>query len=72
MPAHAEPLTVRQAARRLKGSGMATLTVLEFDAVPDRLAAELKARNLTFKLVAGNLSAEQKARLRDIFGAEEA
>jgi uncharacterized membrane protein len=50
--------------------GTSALFLLTADAVPDQLAEELKTRNVRFKLLASNLSAEQEARLRDIFGTE--
>lgn len=50
--------------------GTSALFLMSADAVPDRLAEELKARSVSFKLVASNLSHEQEARLREVFGAE--
>jgi len=50
--------------------GTSALFLLSSGAVPDRLAEEMKARNISFKLVASNLSQEQEERLRETFGAE--
>ncbi len=50
--------------------GTSALFLLSSGAVPDRLAEEMKARNIHFKLIASNLSKEQEARLAETFGAE--
>ena len=50
--------------------GSSALFLLSTGAVPDRLAEEVKKQGLTFKLVSSNLSQEQEAKLREIFGAE--
>lgn len=50
--------------------GSSALFLLSANAVPDRLAEEVKAQGLTFKLISSNLSQDQEAKLRDIFGAE--
>jgi uncharacterized membrane protein len=50
--------------------GSSALFLLSAGAVPDRLAEEVRNRGLTFKLVSSNLSQEQEAKLREIFGAE--
>lgn len=50
--------------------GTSALFLLSSGAVPDRLAAELKDRNIQFKLLASNLSQEQEDNLRETFGAE--
>ena len=50
--------------------GNSALFLLSSGAVPDRLAEEFKQRGLNFKLIASNLTQEQEAKLREIFGAE--
>jgi uncharacterized membrane protein len=50
--------------------GTSALFLLSADEVPDRLAAELRARDIHFTLAASNLTQEQEARLREVFGAE--
>lgn len=50
--------------------GTSALFLLSTGAVPDRLAGELKDRNIKFKLLASNLSQEQEDKLRETFGAE--
>jgi uncharacterized membrane protein len=52
--------------------GTSALFLLSADEVTDRLAEELKQRGVgsSFKLVASNLSSDQEARMREIFGAE--
>ncbi len=50
--------------------GTSALFVLSANEVPDRLASEIKSRGLNFKLVASNLTAEQEAKLREVFEAE--
>lgn len=50
--------------------GTSALFLLSSGAVPDRLAEEMKARNIQFKLVASNLSQEQEDNLRETFAAE--
>lgn len=50
--------------------GTSALFLLSSDAVTDRLAQELEGRNLKFKLITSNLSEEQEARMREVFGAE--
>ena len=50
--------------------GTSALFVLSANEVPDRLASEIKSRGLNFKLVASNLTTEQEATLREVFGAE--
>lgn len=50
--------------------GSSALFLLSTGAVPDRLAEEVKAQGLTFKLISSNLSQDQEAKLREIFGAE--
>lgn len=50
--------------------GTSALFLLTTNEVPDKLAEDLKARNLSFKLVASNLTAEQEGTLREVFGAE--
>jgi uncharacterized membrane protein len=50
--------------------GTSALFLLSAGAVPDRLAEELKSRGLRFKLLASNLTQEQEAKLREVFGAE--
>jgi uncharacterized membrane protein len=49
--------------------GSSALFLLSADAVPDRLAEELKEQGISFKLVASNLTREQEDRLREVFGA---
>lgn len=50
--------------------GTSALFLLSSGAVPDRLAEEMKARNIQFKLIASNLSKEQEDSLRETFGEE--
>jgi uncharacterized membrane protein len=50
--------------------GNSALFLLSSEAVPDRLAEEMQARGLHFKLIASNLTQEQETRLREIFSAE--
>lgn len=50
--------------------GTSALFLLSSDAVPDRLAEELKARNLEFNLIASNLTAEQEAKLKEAFAED--
>jgi uncharacterized membrane protein len=50
--------------------GTSALFLLTANAVPERIAEEVKARGLSFKIVASNLSAEQEAKLQEIFSAE--
>ena len=50
--------------------GTSALFLLSAGAVPDRLAEEVKAQGLHFKLISSNLSQEQEGKLREIFGAE--
>jgi uncharacterized membrane protein len=50
--------------------GTSALFLLSSGEVPDRLAEEVKAQGLTFKLVSSNLSQEQEDKLREVFIAE--
>lgn len=50
--------------------GSSALFLLTTGAVPDRLAEEFKSRGLNFKLLASNLTQEQEAKMREVFGAE--
>lgn len=50
--------------------GTSALFLLSSDAVPDRIAQELKAKDIEFKLVASNLTQDQEAKLREVFGVE--
>lgn len=50
--------------------GTSALFLLTTSAVPDRVAEEVRARGLRFKLIASNLSAEQEAKLKEVFGEE--
>jgi uncharacterized membrane protein len=50
--------------------GTSALFLLTANAVPERIAEEVKARGLSFKIVASNLSQEQEAKLQEIFSAE--
>jgi uncharacterized membrane protein len=49
--------------------GSSALFLLSADAVPDRIAEELREKNIHFKLIASNLDREQEERLREVFGA---
>lgn len=50
--------------------GTSALFLLSTDAVPDRLAQEMRSRNLEFNLIASNLTQEQEDKLREVFSAE--
>lgn len=50
--------------------GTSALFLLSSDEVPDRLADEVRSRNLKFQLVASNLTQEQEDKLREVFSAE--
>jgi uncharacterized membrane protein len=48
--------------------GTSALFLLSSNAVPDRVAEAVKAAGLQFELIASNLSAEQEAKLKEVFG----
>jgi uncharacterized membrane protein len=50
--------------------GTSALFLLTANEVPDKMAEEVKARNLSFKIVASNLTQEQEAKLQEIFSEE--
>lgn len=50
--------------------GTSALFLLTRDEVPDKMAEEVRARNLKFKIVASNLTHEQETNLQKIFSAE--
>jgi uncharacterized membrane protein len=49
--------------------GTSALFLLTANAVPDKMAEEVKARGLSFKIVASNLTKEQEDNLNEIFSA---
>jgi uncharacterized membrane protein len=49
--------------------GTSALFLLSANAVVDRIAAEVK--DLEFELIASNLSAEQEAKLKEVFGSDD-
>ncbi len=50
--------------------GTSALFLLTTNAVPDRVAEEVRARGLRFKLIASNLSQEQEEKLKAVFSEE--
>jgi uncharacterized membrane protein len=50
--------------------GTSALFLLTSDAVQDKVAAEMKG--MEFEIIASNLSAEEEAKLREVFSEEEA
>lgn len=50
--------------------GTSALFLLTANEVPDKMAEEVKARGLSFKIVASNLTREQEDKLQEIFSAE--
>jgi uncharacterized membrane protein len=50
--------------------GTSALFLLSSGAVQDRVAKAVKDQNLHFELIASNLSAEQEAKLKEVFEAE--
>lgn len=49
--------------------GTSALFLLTRDEVPDKMAEELRARDLKFKIVASNLTREQEDKLQEVFSA---
>jgi uncharacterized membrane protein len=58
-----------ESVRKKVTPGTSALFLLSSDAVMDRVAAEFKDTNP--ELISTNLSAEQEAKLRDVFGHED-
>ena len=50
--------------------GTSALFLLTTSAVPDRIADEVRASGLRFKLIASNLSQEQEEKLKEVFSEE--
>lgn len=50
--------------------GTSALFLLTANEVPDKMADEIKARGLSFKIVASNLTKEQEDNLNAVFSAE--
>ncbi|HEX5166640.1 MAG TPA: DUF1269 domain-containing protein, partial [Thermomicrobiales bacterium] len=50
--------------------GTSALFLLTANAVPEKLAEELKGRNLNFKIIASNLTKEQEDKLMELFSEE--
>ncbi len=49
--------------------GTSAVFLLTDGSVPDRVAEEMRKRDLSFRLVASNLSREEEDRLREVFSA---
>lgn len=49
--------------------GTSALFLLTRDEVPERIAKEVRARDLRFKVVASNLTQQQEAKLQEVFAA---
>jgi uncharacterized membrane protein len=55
-------------ARSKITEGTSALFLLTSSAIQDKVAEAIKARGLKFELIASNLSHEQEAKLREVFG----